>query len=36
LVALLEGEGGIIGDVIAAAHEGVDGAESLSLALGKH
>ena len=29
-------EAGVVGDVIAAAHEGVDGAESLALALGQH
>jgi len=36
LAALFEDEAGIVGNVIATAHEGVDGAESLALALGKN
>ena len=36
VAAFLEAEGGVVGDIVAAAHEGIDGAESLPLALGQN
>src|SRR5258708_10471290 len=33
--AFIEDEGGVVGDIVAAAHEGVDGAQGFALALGQ-